>query len=407
MLKKRVPCLFLGLLCLVLNVAPALAAPIVSVREGGLAIVLSEHKEGFTLALGTNSSTGIVPEIFTLESPGRLVVDVPGFQAKSSRSIPIRHGNFSSLRIGVHQGKIRAVFDLKGQVPSYILSGKSGANEFSVRFGFGAPPEEAPAYGLNTTPPGRPKSMPERVVRVPDITPEVPRAVPEPQPKVAKVPQVPNPASGPRRPLLVSAGTSTPDTPKVPVVKPDPMPDLQKVMPAEPKMPDTSINTAKTTPSVVYGEPPKPTQVEVPQQQLPVVPPQPVPSAKQPPPPDSQQLASLATAAKTAGNAVVTGLFFKTVSEGNTPALMVAGTRVKNYSLSRKKPNLFELVLENSKLVGQHLTLPQFPPDTFRGFDVVVASQQANDTVIKIYVEEGSRLSPFRAKNQLWVKLVE
>ena len=92
----------------------------------------------------------------------------------------------------------------------------------------------------------------------------------------------------------------------------------------EPKIPDTRIETAKKTPSVVYGEPPKPSQVKTQRASQELVTPPARPEVQ------PEQHASLATAAKAAGDAVVTGLFFKTVSEGKTPALMVAGTRVKN-----------------------------------------------------------------------------
>ena len=95
-----------------------------------------------------------------------------------------------------------------------------------MRFGFGAPPEEAPSFDFSSARPEKPRSTPDQVVRVPDIKPEVRKAAPVPSGSVGNditKPQVPIPTPAPRRPLLVSADTSTPDIPKVPQAKPDPI----------------------------------------------------------------------------------------------------------------------------------------------------------------------------------------
>jgi hypothetical protein len=80
---------------------------------------------------------------------------------------------------------------------------------------------------------------------------------------------------------------------------------------------------------------------------------------------------------------------------------------LNNYSLSQKKKNLYELTVDQAALAGEHVAYPQFPPDTFQGFEAVLAEQSGATVLVKIYVAEGTKLSPFRVKDQLWVKVLK
>jgi hypothetical protein len=62
-------------------------------------------------------------------------------------------------------------------------------------------------------------------------------------------------------------------------------------------------------------------------------------------------------------------------------------------------------VLENARLAGEHLKLEQFPPNKFAGFEAISAEQRGNDAVVKVFVNENSRIAPFRKDGQLWVKI--
>lgn len=77
---------------------------------------------------------------------------------------------------------------------------------------------------------------------------------------------------------------------------------------------------------------------------------------------------------------------------------------IKTYSFNQKDSGKFELLLKDCELSGSYLTLPQFPPDTFGGFQVIVAAPAGNDVLVKVYAEEGVKISPFIAQGKLWLK---
>ena len=108
-----------------------------------------------------------------------------------------------------------------------------------------------------------------------------------------------------------------------------------------------------------------------------------------------------------AGGATVKGIFYRAADDGKTSAVVIEVGNLNNYSLSQKKKNLYELTIDQSGLAGEHVAYPQFPPDTFQGFEAVLAEQQGTAVVVKLYVAEGTKLSPFRVKDQLWVKVLK
>ena len=105
------------------------------------------------------------------------------------------------------------------------------------------------------------------------------------------------------------------------------------------------------------------------------------------------------------GSATVKGIFYQTTRNSSVSSLMIDIDNINAYTLTQRKANAYELVLENAKLAGRHLTLPQFPPDTFKGFEVVLANQDGNNVIVKVYVEDDVTLSPFIAEDQLWLKV--
>ena len=108
-----------------------------------------------------------------------------------------------------------------------------------------------------------------------------------------------------------------------------------------------------------------------------------------------------------AGSAAVKGIFYRAADDGKTSAVVIEVANLNNYSLSQKKKNLYELSIDQAGMAGEHVAFPQFPPDTFQGFEAVMAEQQGTTVVVKLYVAEGTKLSPFRVKDQLWVKVLK
>ncbi len=107
------------------------------------------------------------------------------------------------------------------------------------------------------------------------------------------------------------------------------------------------------------------------------------------------------------GLAQITGINFSSFTADGRPAVVVAVGGLGNYSLVKRSDKIFELVLENAKLKDDHLALPYFAPDGFSGMEAVIAKQESKNVVVKIYVEKGTKLTPFRTKGQLWLKVLE
>lgn len=111
------------------------------------------------------------------------------------------------------------------------------------------------------------------------------------------------------------------------------------------------------------------------------------------------------SAVEPAGVASVKGIYFKAIEPNGDPGVLIESEGLQSYWFSRKDGKLFEIVLENARLAGEHLKLEQFPPNKFAGFEAISAEQRGNDTVVKVFVEENSRIAPFRKDGQLWVKI--
>lgn len=86
-------------------------------------------------------------------------------------------------------------------------------------------------------------------------------------------------------------------------------------------------------------------------------------------------------------------------------ALVIEVKGLGNYTLNPGGDAEFILTLENAHLGGAHLSLPQFPPDTFDSFTVVTATEKEGSVVVSIHTEDGVRLSPYRGDGGLWVKV--
>lgn len=100
-------------------------------------------------------------------------------------------------------------------------------------------------------------------------------------------------------------------------------------------------------------------------------------------------------------------IFFQVTENTRLPAVVFTVPGLKSYALNKLTEELYELVLDNSYLKGKHLELPQFPPDSFKGFAVINAADDKvkNKIIVKIYVDEGTKLFTYYTDDQLWVKV--
>lgn len=327
------------------------SSPIAQIDATGLGISLEQESDSnflLTIDLQGASLPGEKrPQVFTIANPTRLVVDLPGLQSGSGTSTPERSDIVSGVRLGAHAEKVRLVVDLTvSEVPTYRV--KREGSFVLVRFSV-APGELPPPF--------------EDGEEIAAVTPRVTEPVRE-----AKAQRESEKKEPPVPPAEILPPVAEPTKPPTPGV-------------------ETTVLAAND------GKPAIPEPISA--DQLPAVP----QATANPAAPDDATVPAPAD-----GKTVVRGIYYQTTSNSQVPAVVFDASGLATYSLNKQKSDVYELVLKNSSLGGRHLTLPQFPPDSFQGFNVIVARQQGNDVVIKVYVEENVKLFPFIAKQQLWLK---
>lgn len=381
---------------------PARAEIIPKFEEGGFTFSVSEEsaagKKFFRLLITQTqpSEFDISSDIFVLEGPPRLVIDLPCQGAKKSRQFLLKKDRLNEVRLGAHPDKVRLVFEFSGtELPNHHDSLSGDGKSLAIDIGF---------FGEPVTP--RPPSEQSSALHA-GAAAQTPNE-PTPATGMTEVEQIP--ASVPTTTVATTIATTIVTT----------VPTTERSTTST--RTTTSTTNKKTTSSTTLS---KGNTTKAPLD-LPISPEEldnltkPNEPAANPPPPTQPTGLSGASAALNppptagAGNqAVVDGIFFKPIDSpaGAQPgggkqssAVMISVPHLSNYGLKTDKPNVYVLVLNNARLAGKHLTLPQFPPDGFSGFEVVMAQEEGQDVIVKIYVDDNVKLSPYRMNDQVWIR---
>lgn len=107
------------------------------------------------------------------------------------------------------------------------------------------------------------------------------------------------------------------------------------------------------------------------------------------------------------GTTVVQAIEFQSWPEDNSSAVVFKMKNPGTYQLVEQGENRYELRLPAAALGGSHLILPQFPPENFKEFDVIMARQTGNTVLIKIFISKGVKLYPAKIDNSIWLKTAE
>ncbi len=325
---------------LLLSVANAESLALLN--AAGLGIDLETQGSGYRILIrpkgGVESlNRDLTANVFAVENPSRLVVDIPGFVARGPQKQDVINPDLSALRLGVHKDKTRLVVDINNKlIPEYSVTSDSNLGALIVSFNFDS----------NT---------------------------------------VSDPTSS--EPLALATETTNIKMPE-PVAVPEEEPsELPPVVIEEPEMPEITIEEPE---AVEPEEDPMP--LELPQE---------------PQEPTFASVEDVQTPAVSSGFGVVKGVYYQAAKNSKTSSIMVDVDGLNQYSLSQASPGAYELLLRDTTLKGPHLSLPQFPPDTFKGFEVIVASQRGDDVVVKVYTDSGVKLSPFIAQGKLWLRVTQ
>lgn len=357
-------------------------------------------------------------EVFAVDNPLRLVLDVYARSAAAAPKAEVKDVNISSLRTGVHADKTRIVLDIRSEIlPHYKLSADETSGGVIVNFGFeaGRSSKEAQSVGRSALPAARQAQAPEVSQKAEEEAKidlkrkeaVVPKTAPAS--KEEKLPPEEEPLAEPLdrkkiesellkpQPLRDSSHTSDLPAAKGGVVAlPRPEEPEQKILTAPTRSKEEEaeklLSGSKSPVFVVKGDSEtSPTQD----------------SGKSAD--ESQQVAALtgkvSQTGKPLSGAMLEGISYRTIENSGASAVVLNTKELETYSLSRSKANLYELILQNTKLAGSHLGHPQFPPEKFKGFEVVIARQKDDDVELKIHTESGVKLSPFRVKDEIWLKV--
>lgn len=373
----------------------------------------------YTLVLSSRDQKGnengsggktIKPSVFVLESPSRLVVDLVGFPSLTARNVTLdNNSGVVALRVGAHKDKTRLVIDIAGVgLPTYEIGAptkdRTGRLQTEVRFSIptgslAAPAEPVPSP---TEPPAVVTTPPPAVLPPPDVL----EAEEEDSSKAPTRPDLyadekilDSVPAVPAKKIAIENEPKLPENP--PVTAPKPL-DAKEPAAASPvAVNSVAANSVKgNLVSAVDGN--IPTQV--------------VPAPTQEDAheikfsnsrPSAAETKTVDTAPVTAGGGKVTGLLYQVSNSSGALAVRITGIALDDFKLTRTKPTLYELEIRGAQLGGNHLSLPQFPPDNFHGFEAISAIQQGNDALVRIFVEDGIKLAPLRIKGDLWVEIKE
>ncbi len=337
-------------LLLIANIAKA--EPLLNFKSNDLEVQLSSETDGiFRLSLISLSKTKQIsePEILELKDPYRLVLDLPEFPSKSSKTMNVSSAFISSLRIGAHADKTRFVIDIKDDnFPEYQIIKDQKTNAVSLEFVFA---------DKSSTQKKIKESKKEEEEFSDDSEDEdlVEEEEKESRPQVTVTPKTTSTST-------TSSTTST--TLKI----------IQTTT--------TSSSSTSTTIPVLLKQELTTTTVTAP-------------------------MAILKKEEANKSNAELKSIFFQITENTRLPAVTFEVPGLQSYALNKLTEELYELVLDNSYLKGKYLELPQFPPDSFKGFAVINATEDKTNhkVAVKIYVDEGTKLFTFYMNDQLWVKV--
>lgn len=102
---------------------------------------------------------------------------------------------------------------------------------------------------------------------------------------------------------------------------------------------------------------------------------------------------------------LLSNILFEHEPRNKAPAISIEIQNLGQYTLTKRKDNLYQLSIQGAKLADPGLSLPRFPPTDYTGLEVVVAEQRGDTVVVSMYVENNTFLTPFREGNKLWVRV--
>lgn len=389
------------------------------VQIDGLKILVEELENGnleFNFQFEEKSHT---IQALLVENPTRIVFDIPGYALKGGKNIPLHSQIVKQVRIGVHKEKVRLVFDANTNTLKHIKKIDSDGLKYTV-----SSQSESSAAVENTKTP-EPEEKSEHVTKPIDNAPQESTPLPTPQESIKSEEKIIETVKATPTESLVKV-EKTPETipsPVPPSATPTPVPssnikdiedkakeiqkdktDLQKSNLSDNKdveSPSPVKNSLDVSNSMKVETLPSTTLVPVPEENESI---KDVEKKLQPTIVEKSNGLNTKTEEEASNDTVIKSIVFQTTAEKMQSSMVISSSQAVSYTIHQISKSEYELVIPNTKLKGEHLKLPQYPPDSFKGFLYFTASDDASGTRIKIQVEDGIILTPYLANGKLWVK---
>lgn len=343
---------------------------------------------------------------FIVDNPTRIVLDVEGVPSNTARNLTLQNNKISKIRVGIHNDKTRIVLDssiLNGV--SISQSGTPSAPVFTIAF------ENIPIKKLNA----------EENIKQEEVVRET--STPQPSITSSTTPSISIPASPSQlqeelAPEKKEMEKLIPEPTPLKLLEPKPVVSKEidrelykdkKVLTLEEKENKTRVTSETETPTretsseIIIKENTKEASIKAP----------PHIETSEATPPESKSITELERSLKkeiqgethdSDGKIIIKSIVFQANSQDFISSVVVNASGIGAYVLNEKENSEYELILKESRLKGPHLSLPQFPPDSFKGFRYVSSSEVGSDTHIHIYVEQGIKLGAHIADGKIWVK---
>ncbi|MGI6524266.1 MAG: AMIN domain-containing protein [Bdellovibrionota bacterium] len=349
------------------------------VENRGISIAISTAKnQDFTIQLTSPKIT--LKKVFNIDKPSRIVIDITGVAFDKTDPIKINSDLIKKIRLGNHKLFSRLVLDLKDtHTPQYTYTEEESSLTITViankKNKTVTPSPTATTPLLEVTPTQKPETSP---ITTPS---ETPTKTPSPSPSVT--------------PTYGSDKTFS-ATPSTPTKTPSPSPSVTST-----QTPDVSLSATPSTPTKTPSPSPSVTPTYGSDKTFSATPsarpePQITETLKEKPSPTSSS--------KIALNAIL----FNHDANG-APLLAFNLTAKSRFSLNKTGEKEYTLSIQNCTVEKEHLKLPYFPPQDFKGLTLIQVTDTENEAKlnIKIHTEVNTKITALPSGTEILIKVLE
>ncbi len=331
-----------------------------SIQLNEFSLNITKNQEGGFSAdfIGLSAEKEILSEL--IPNPSRLVLDIIGVPSKTAYNVSINSDGINKVRIGIHRDKTRVVFDLQSSTEKVQFTKNtdiSNNGQPIIRFIL---KDSSPSLSQATT---EVTHIEEEVLeeKSPDEKTPVEKS---PEEKVPSSSSSKSPSS--TKSAAVSSSLSPSASPSG-----SPSSSAKVVSTSSLPLPEASIHSDPVTPASLSSK---------------------------------ENLSQKEIDSISNFTAVLKSLVFQTTSDQIQSSIVLSVNPFDQHELKKTSERFYELYLPQVKLRSETLSLPQYPPDSFKGYVYMLAEQNSNGVIVKIMVEPGVSLTSYVAQGKLWVR---